>query len=63
MRTQQARTLSTRGEAIPNVELDANGTRLVASVTIEAVGELGIAAGSAVTAIVKASDVVFAVDT
>lgn len=52
----------TRGEAIANVELDANGARLVASVTIEAVDELGIAEGSAVTAIVKASDVILAVD-
>jgi molybdopterin-binding protein len=55
-------TSITRGEAIANVELDANGTRLVASVTIEAVNELGIAEGSAVTAIVKASDVILAVD-
>ena len=55
-------TSITRGEAIANVELDASGTRLVASVTIEAVDELGIAEGSAVTAIVKASDVILAVD-
>ena len=55
-------TSITRGEAIANVELDANGTRLVASITIEAVDELGIAEGSAVTAIVKASDVILAVD-
>ena len=55
-------TSITRGEAIANVALDANGTRLVASVTIEAVDELGIAEGSAVTAIVKASDVILAVD-
>jgi molybdopterin-binding protein len=55
-------TSITRGEAIANVELDANGTRLVASVTIEAVNELGIAEGSTVTAVVKASDVILAVD-
>jgi molybdopterin-binding protein len=55
-------TSITRGEAIANVELDANGTRLVASVTVEAVNELGIAEGSNVTAIVKASDVMLAVD-
>ena len=55
-------TSITRGEAIANVELDADGTRLVASVTIEAVNELGIAEGSAVTAVVKASDVILAVD-
>jgi molybdopterin-binding protein len=52
----------TRGEAIANVELDASGMRLVASITVEAVDELGLEEGSAVTAIVKASDVMLAVD-
>ncbi len=50
----------TSGEAIANVELDAAGTRLVASVTIEAVRELGLEEGADVTAIVKASDVLLA---
>ena len=49
------------GEATANVELDANGTRLVASITTEAVRELGIEVGSEVTAIVKASDVLLGV--
>ena len=31
----------TAGEAIANVELDADGVRLVASITVEAVRELG----------------------
>jgi molybdopterin-binding protein len=48
------------GEAIANVELDAGGVRLVASITTEAVEELGIAEGSIVTAIIKASDVILA---
>jgi molybdopterin-binding protein len=49
-----------RGEAIANVVLEVGGQRLVASITVEAVDELGLAEGSAVTAIVKASDVMIA---
>lgn len=49
------------GEAIANVELDAGGTRLVASITVEAVTELGLTVGSAVTAVIKASDVLLGV--
>lgn len=49
------------GEATANVALDAGGLRLVASVTVEAVEELGLAEGSEVTAIIKASDVILAV--
>jgi molybdopterin-binding protein len=48
------------GEAIANVELDANGIRLVASITVEAVRQLGLAEGSDVTAVIKASDVIVA---
>jgi molybdopterin-binding protein len=48
------------GEAIANVELDAGGVRLVASVTVEAVRELGLAEGSQVIAVIKASDVIVA---
>ena len=36
------------GEAIANVELDAGGTRLVASITVEAVQQLGLSVGSEV---------------
>jgi molybdopterin-binding protein len=49
------------GEAIANVELDANGTRLVASITVEAVQQLGLTEGSTVIAVVKASDLILAV--
>ena len=38
------------GEAIANVELEVGGMRLVASVTVEAVRELGIEPGKDVTA-------------
>ena len=47
----------TRGEAIANVELDANGQRIVSSITVEAVSDLGLAEGPQVLAVVKASDV------
>lgn len=50
------------GEAIANVELDAGGIRLVASITVEAVRQLALAEGSRVTAVIKASDVMVATD-
>jgi molybdopterin-binding protein len=50
------------GEALANVKLDANGTRLVASITVEAVQQLGLSVGSQVTAVIKASDVILATD-
>ena len=49
-----------RGEAIANVELDVAGQRLVASVTVEAVDELGLEPGAEVLAVIKASDVIIA---
>ena len=51
----------TRGEATANVELDAGGVRLVASITVEAANELGLSPGSEVTAVIKASDVIVGV--
>ena len=48
------------GVAIANVELDAGGVRLMASITIEAVRQLGLTEGSQVTAVIKASDVILA---
>jgi molybdopterin-binding protein len=48
------------GAAIANVEIDVGGQRLVASITVEAARELGLQDGTAVTAIVKASDVIVA---
>jgi molybdopterin-binding protein len=50
----------TSGEAIANVELDANGVRLVASITVESVRDLGLTEGSEVTAVIKASEVILA---
>ena len=51
-----------RGEAIANVVLDVGGHRVVSSITVEAVDELGLKEGSAATAIIKASDVMIATD-
>ena len=53
-------TRITQGEAIANVEVDAGGQRIVASITVEAARELGLAEGTEVTAIIKASDVILA---
>jgi molybdopterin-binding protein len=50
------------GEAIANVEMEAGGVRLVASITIEAVRQLDLTEGSQVTAVIKASDVIVATD-
>ena len=55
-------TAITSGEAIANVELDVNGQRLLASITVEAVRELGLREGSEVTAVIKASDVILATE-
>ena len=54
-------TSVTTGPATAVVELDANGIRLVASITAQAASELGIAEGSSVTAVIKASDVILAI--
>lgn len=54
-------TSITQGEAIANVVLDAGGVRLVASITVESVRELGLKEGSEVTAVIKASDVLLGV--
>jgi molybdopterin-binding protein len=49
-----------KGEAIANVAVDVGGQRLVASITVEAVDELGLQEGSSVTVVIKASDVMIA---
>jgi molybdopterin-binding protein len=51
----------TFGEATANVELNAGGVRLVASITVEAARELGLAEGRDVLAVIKASDVIVAI--
>lgn len=63
-RNQLSGTVSSinRGEAIANVVLDVGGQRLVSSITVEAADELGLEEGTRVTAVIKASDVLIAVD-
>ena len=51
-----------RGEAIANVALDVGGQRIVASITVDAVDELGLREGTSATAVIKASDVMVAVE-
>jgi molybdopterin-binding protein len=63
-RNQLAGTVKqvTKGAAIANVVVDVGGQRLVSSITVEAADELGLAEGSRVTVIVKASDVILATE-
>lgn len=63
-RNQLAGTVTkiNEGAAIGNVEIEVSGQRLVSSITVEAIRELGLSEGQRVTAIVKASDVILAVD-
>lgn len=53
----------TQGEAIAVVKIQlAGGETLTSSITREAAVDLGLAEGSAVTALVKSSDVALAVE-
>ena len=51
-----------KGATTSHVVIDVNGARIFASITNEAVAELGLEKGKKATAIVKASDVMVAVD-
>jgi molybdopterin-binding protein len=63
-RNQLTGTVKTinKGAAIANVAVDVGGQRIVSSITVEAVDELGLAEGTEVTVIVKASDVILATE-
>ncbi len=50
------------GEAIANIELEACGSRLVSSITVEAAKQLGLKVGKEVIMVIKASDVILATD-
>ncbi len=51
-----------KGATTSHVVIDVGGTRLFASITNEAVAELGLAPGKKATALIKASDVMVATD-
>jgi len=52
----------TRGEATANVTVDVSGMTMTAAITVDAVDDLGLREGSQVTVVVKASDVMLALD-
>jgi molybdopterin-binding protein len=51
-----------KGQTTAHVRLDVNGAIVTASITNEAVDELGLKAGQDAYAIVKASDVMIGLD-
>ncbi|KAB0682662.1 TOBE domain-containing protein [Aureimonas leprariae] len=51
-----------KGATTAHVRIDVGGTIVTASITNQAVDELGLAAGKEAYAVVKASDVMVAVD-
>lgn len=52
----------TKGQTTAHVRIDVNGTTVTASITNEAVDELGLKVGDEAYAVVKASDVMVAKD-
>jgi molybdopterin-binding protein len=52
----------TKGQTTAHVRIDVNGTIVMASITNEAVDELGLKVGQTAYAVVKASDVMVAID-
>ena len=52
-----------KGQTTAHVRIDiGNGVTITSSITNEAVDELGLKAGASATAVIKASDVMVAVD-
>jgi molybdopterin-binding protein len=51
-----------KGATTAHVKIDVNGTVVTSSITNEAVDELGLAKGMEAYAVIKASDVMVAVD-
>jgi molybdopterin-binding protein len=55
-------TSITRGTATANVDVDVAGMSVTAAITVDSVDELGLAEGSQVLVVIKASDVMLATD-
>ena len=51
-----------KGATTAHVTIDVNGLKVTASITNEAVDELGLTVGGAASAVIKASDVLVAID-
>jgi molybdopterin-binding protein len=51
-----------KGATTSHVRIDVNGAVVTASITNEAVDELGLAEGKAAYAVIKASDVMVGID-
>ena len=51
-----------KGQTTAHVRIDANGTIITASITNEAVDELGLVKGKQAYAVIKASDVMVATE-
>ena len=51
-----------KGATTAHVRIDVGGTVVTAAITNEAVEELGLSAGMSASAVVKASDVMVAID-
>ncbi|MFT3732685.1 MAG: TOBE domain-containing protein [Hyphomicrobium sp.] len=52
----------TKGATTAHVRIDVGGTIVTASITNEAIDDLGLVKGMAASAVIKASDVMVAVD-
>lgn len=52
----------TKGQTTSHVQLEVNGTIITASITNEAVDDLQLKPGQSAYAVIKASDVMIAVD-
>lgn len=52
----------TKGQTTAHIKIDVNGATVTASITNEAVDELGLKVGDEAYAVVKASDVMVAKD-